>query len=443
MKRIWGVMIVMSLLLAGCGTLEVQLERDITATPQPQVTQPGPAVATATPTDEAPVLPTDTVRPTAQVVKGRAAPGQFLTIQKLFMLDSLNGWCIGTVDSGPDDHIFRTFDGGETWRDLTPPVLPSNLGDNSLAAEGAFVSPMQAWVVYFPRQAALPDSKVVVWSTENGGQTWDASQALDLSGIPAEFFIAGSLGFLDRQHGWLLVHLGAGMSHDYVAIFSTADGGATWQRVADPQSISSLMGCGKTGLSFTDAQNAWLAGDCPGLMSGLFFYHSQDGGKNWNQVMLPAPSGTQSDLFSRAENGCGILGIPYSSADALVVYLRCQMYEDSNPRSWLVSSRDGGMTWSSRGLPAPFGHLYFLDERNAWLLGTLAQDNPAGGAELFRSTDGGGNWVSVLPVGWQGEPIFVDSDHGWVVAQAGGNSALVYSTNGGEVWREIRPVTAP
>ena len=70
-------------------------------------------------------------------------------------------------------------------------------------------------------------------------------------------------------------------------------------------------------------------------------------------------------------------------------------------------------------------------------------DNPASGGELFRTGDGGGKWSSVLPVGWQGRPVFVDSDHGWVVAQAGGNSALVYSANGGEVWREIRPVTAP
>jgi photosystem II stability/assembly factor-like uncharacterized protein len=302
---------------------------------------------------------------------------------------------------------------------------------------------MQAWVVYFPRQAAPPTGKMVVWSTADGGQTWDAGEALDLSGITAEFFSAGSLGFSDRQHGWLLVHLGAGMSHDYVAVFTTADGGKTWERVAGPDNIDSLMACAKTGLAFTDEHNAWLVGDCPGLMSGLFFYHSLDGGRNWNQVMLPAPSGAPANMFSRAENGCGILDIPYAGKEGLILFMRCQMYEESNPTGWLYTTMDGGMTWSSRALPVPFGYMNFLDARNGWLLGTLKQNDPRAGGELFRTTDGGGIWISVLPVGWQGQPVFVDSENGWVVAQAGGNSALVYSANGGVFWQEIRPVTAP
>lgn len=448
MKRIQGLyiptLLLAAALLAGCGTFELSIESSSEpATETPQPTQAVPAVVTATPTDDILPTPTRTVRPTAQVVKGRAAAGQTVYIETLSMLDAQNGWCIGTVNSGPDDHIFRTTDGGQTWRDLTPPVLPSNLGDNSLAARGYFVSPMQAWVVYSPRHTAPPTEKVVVWSTINGGQTWDAGDALDLSGMTTEFFMADSLGFSDRQNGWLMAHLGAGMSHDYIAIFTTADAGKTWQRVAGPDNIGTLMICSKTGLAFTDAQNAWLVGDCPGLMPGLFVYHSADGGQNWKQAELPAPAGQSSNLFSLVESGCGFLGIAHSSDEALIFTLRCQMYETGQPLSWLYISRDGGMTWSAQGLPVPFGSISFLDARSGWLVGTLKQDEPGTGAELFRTVDSGLHWISVLSVGWIGKPVFVDSENGWVVAQAGGTSALVGTTNGGSFWREIYPVVGP
>ncbi len=448
MKRILGrnllFLSIAALLLVGCGTFEVRIE-PVAAPPTETFvpTQAVPAVVTATPAQE--VLPTSTVtpRPTAQIVKGRAAAGLTVRIESLSMLDAQNGWCIGTVNSGPDDHIFRTTDGGQTWRDLTPPVLPSNLGENSLVAQGYFVSPMQAWVVFFPRSAAPPVDRVVVWSTINGGQTWDASEPLDLSGMTTEFFMAGTLGFSDRIHGWLLAHLGAGMSKDYIAIFTTEDGGKTWMRVADPDSIGSLMSCQKTGLAFTDAQNAWLVGDCPGLMPGLFVYHSSDGGQNWDQVALPAPAGQSANLFSQVKSGCGFPGIAHSSAEALIFTLRCQMYETVQPLSWLYVSRDGGMTWSAQGLPVPYGSLSFMDARSGWLVGTMKQNDAGAGAELFRTTDSGLNWLSVLSVGWLGEPVFVDSENGWVVAQAGGTSALVTTTNGGTFWRELYPVVGP
>lgn len=438
------IFLITTMLLAGCGTFEVVIEPVVVPpTETPAATQASPAVVTATPTDE--VLPTitATVRPTAQVVKGRAAVGLTVRIETLRMLDAQNGWCIGMVNSGPDDHIFRTIDGGQTWRDLTPPVLPSNLGENSLAAVGHFVSPMQAWVVFSPRDTAPPAGKVVIWSTINGGQTWDESEPLDLRGMTTEFFMADSLGFSDRMHGWLLAHLGAGMSKDYIAIFTTADGGKTWLRTADPDSISTLMSCSKTGLAFSDPQNAWLVGDCPGLMPGLFAYHSSDGGKNWNQVALSAPAGQNTNLFSRVESGCGFLGIAHSSAEAITFTLRCQMYETGKPVSWLYISRDGGMTWNAQGLPTPYGSLNFLDAHSGWLLGTMKQYDPDAGAELFRTVDGGVNWISVLSVGWLGEPVFVDSENGWVVAQAGGTSALVNTTNGGAFWQELYPVVGP
>ena len=49
-----------------------------------------------------------------------------------------------------------------------------------------------------------------------------------------EFFSPGYFSFPDKRNGWLLVHGGAGMSHDYIYVYGTVDGGASWFSQVDP-----------------------------------------------------------------------------------------------------------------------------------------------------------------------------------------------------------------
>ena len=59
--------------------------------------------------------------------------------------------------------------------------------------------------------------------------------AIDTSLVSGEAFSPYYLSFAGpREHGWLLVFLGGGMSHAYVAFFQTVDGGATWTDILDP-----------------------------------------------------------------------------------------------------------------------------------------------------------------------------------------------------------------
>jgi photosystem II stability/assembly factor-like uncharacterized protein len=163
------------------------------------------------------------------------------------MLDAQNGWATGGQNPQAPDKILSTSDGGATWQDGTPPAHPvSNVtGWGSPAV--FFASGGRGWAVYPSSLAQDTSGEPVVWLTQDGGQTWTGSEPLDFSGVPFEFFAPSDLGFLDKQFGCILAHLGVGMSHDYIAVFTTQDGGQTWQRVADPDKNPEIQSCASRG----------------------------------------------------------------------------------------------------------------------------------------------------------------------------------------------------
>ena len=265
-----------------------------------------------------------------------------------------------------------------------------------------------------------------------------SSAELSLEGLPTEHFYPDRLGFLDDRHGWLMAHLGAGMSHDYIAVFLTGDGGQTWRRVLDPERTPTLMACAKTGLAFADPLDGWLAGDCPGLMPGLFLYSTRDGGETWQPVSLPIPPGQPADLFGGNNAGCGVPGLAYTGADAVLFSVRCSSYNGGKASAWLYAAQAGG-AFSARALPKPYGNIQFLNPQEGWFIGAASSD-PTTPGEIYHTTDGGLTWKLVLVTGWQGRPHFIDSNTGWVVARTGEQYALVYTANGGVLWEEINAV---
>lgn len=426
-----------SLLLSGCGTLEVYIEPgrvENVAVQSPAVTPLPPLMpelnnnATPMPTYTAPAA-----LPTLLASNPRSAPGEFVRIQWLKMFDASSGWGLGQTGAQKENSLLlRTYDGGVSWQDRTPPTAAR------LAAVFAG-SLNQSWAVFTSDSVDKPD--VIIWRTTDGGDTWSPGQPLDFGDLPRQFTTPTDLAFSDDRHGWVLVHLGSGMSHDNFALFTTEDGGKTWQRTLDAQNNSDLMACSKTGVAFLSNRVGWLAGDCPGLADSLFLYRSEDG-TQWQRVDLPTPAGQPSDIFEKAANGCGVPALLYQQGVTLMLTVHCNFPTTDRPLSWLYRSENGGDSWVIRPLPIPYGQIRFTNERLGWLIGSY-QNDPTGSGELFRTTDGGQSWTSVLALGWQGVPCFTDAQTGWVVARLGDKSTLVTSTNGGATWRTLRPVVAP
>jgi photosystem II stability/assembly factor-like uncharacterized protein len=358
--------------------------------------------------------------------------GQSLTITSIRMQGAANGWAIGGWGEG-SDHVLITADGGQSWRDVTPPEPAPTEGN--LAALGSFADAGTGWVIYHSQNEMVIPASAVVWRTQDGGQTWQSSWPLDIQGLN-EIFWPSDLVFADAQNGWLLAHVGAGMSHDYVALFRTQDGGQSWARLIDPYGDSGIQVCQKTGLVFPSAQNGWLTGDCGGVMAGAFLFQTTDGGQTWQPVTLPAPVDAPR-LFSDSGPLCSTQSPVFSSPQAGKLIVRC-MDTTVDPyvtSYYLYTTSDGGASWIQASSPA--GTLAFEAGDTGWALSR----------DLFHTTDGGRTWTKVKTVNWDGQFSFVSDTLGWAVARAetdtGTRIALVQTTDGGQTWTIIHPVIAP
>ncbi len=406
-----------------------------TDTASPPTLEPSPTLEPAsatlapasTATDVPLAIPTNTPVPA----------GVPVTVISIRMLSDTAGWSVGQVAGDTNDHLLRTAAGGTTWADVTP------AGQTGKAVP-AFLNAQTAWAVYAPRDIG-PGPAILVWRTTNGGATWAASAPLDTSG--GDYFDPSNLVFADAQHGWLMGHAGAGMMHDYVMMFATSDGGATWTGVVDPMDstpTSLNMVCCKTGMAFADAHTGWVTGDSGGVMPGApYFQKTTDGGQTWTAQNLPAPGDAPTVFNDDSSSACGTYALAFTSASAGALLVRCTDYSASPmvTKSWLYTTGDGGGTWAARALPTPYGNLYFFNSGTGWWEGFAASDSASG--VLYQTTDGGSTWVEGKKLNWSGQFSFVSTQTGWGVAQAGSAYALVKTATAGQKWAEIKPVITP
>jgi photosystem II stability/assembly factor-like uncharacterized protein len=389
---------------------------------------PMPALATPT----AIVLPTAALGPAIQ----HFAAGQAFDVTYIRMVTATGGWAIGGLNQA-SDHVFRTQDGGRTWRDVTPPE-PAPGADEKLAALGFFKDATHVWVVYGPAGWGSFPPYIFVWFTHDGGASWSYG-AIDTS-ISVEAFSPWYLNFSDDQHGWLLVFLGAGMMHNYVALFATRDGGATWTDILDPFTDGGIQSFSKTGMIFVDAQTGWLTRDGHGVDQVPHIFRTSDGGVTWERIDLPTPV-NEPALYDQWT--CGTYSPNAFSAQSVILALKCLNTNDfKTEKDYLYSTNDGGTTWQMYLLPADYAlgqGLLFFDAQNGLALGR----------KIYRTEDSGQTWSLLSVLDWDGQFNFVDPNLGWAVArnQGTGEIALVITRSGGERWDGkwdiIKPTVGP
>jgi photosystem II stability/assembly factor-like uncharacterized protein len=387
----------------------------------------GQPAASQTPTPATPThSPTPTVDPLAVP---RLEIGTALDILRLEMLDAQNGWGIGGPRaSGSANRVFRTRDGGTAWIEVTPPESAPSAGAEVSAAIGYFSDAQTGWVTY---HASIPSSvpeNPVVWRTVDGGATWQAGSMLDTSGLMETYWVS-HIVFSGLQNGWLLAHVGAGMNHDYVALYRSTDGGAHWSRVIDPAVDGGIQSCTKTGLAFSDESNGWLTGNCNGVRPGAFLFQTKDGGVHWDPAALPAPA-DQPQLLTADQYACGVHA-PFIKGNQ--AYLGVECADMGNPAAGNISYF---YRTTSGGVPVPQaypgGELFTLDGNRIWALGR----------EIFRSDTAGVSWTKLATVTWDGQFDFVDSQLGWAAVRKGSEYGLVQTADGGSFWTQLAPVVA-
>lgn len=432
-KRLDPILAILCLILAAC-SLPFIKPTSIQETQVPALT-PGTLAVITTP-EEGP-MPT----PGEELSTPVAAVAQKVTLNRIKMFDLTHGWAsaTGTTDGLP--HLVATSDGGTTWKEMTPAGMTTEDGFMDALIIFTALDANTAWATLSARSPAPRLTSLITWQTSDGGKTWSSSEPLPVTDLSVEFFMPDLFGFSDKDNGWLLVHNGAGMNHDYVSIFTTTNGGASWKRVVDPYMDNLRMSFSKTGLVFFDANRGWITLDSHGVENGLEFYQTNDGGNTWQEITLPSPD-IEPGYFENMDNACGLDGIVYAADPILTVSVTCMHYGISDPNRWLYTTTDGSITWSWQATPGGYGETYLLTPTQGWFLGHNKQQETYANT-LYVTADGGITWSKVKNVFWGGTPQFMDAQNGWLIATAGTGTAFVRTINGGTTWVEVNPVITP
>jgi len=273
----------------------------------------------------------------------------------------------GLISYGSPGQLYRTSDGGRQW---TPVVLPPYP-----ASSITFSDPSHGWVL-----AQEPDPALTFhfFATTNGGSSWTELPWPKWAVWAGKGGVGGDLQFRKPNDGWL------GAAADRPTVYSTADGGATWQPHVLPGLPQPNPGTGGKpippgGLDFAYRTHVTLLPGS-GVIAFVDYdvrgsaYTSFDGGKTWRAIALPPEETGYSDF----------------------------VYQDST-HWWamrfgtLWKSSDAGQSWKHVGqlLDDWDYRPHVIDARHAWaeLRGTTGTRFPVTGLAL--SSDAGMHWTYV------------------------------------------------
>ena len=322
----------------------------------------------------------------------------------------------------------RTTDGGLHWHRVQVP--PPSFAPTKTGSTSCFLDADHAWVTLNTSDG------LAVYRTANGGQTWE-------TGVPVPGALIARLAFIDAQRGWLLTDTGAGALAER-RIYSTTDGGVHWNQIVrasttDGSTLGTLaVGCPESGMTFIDAETGWLTWDCrppsppvaavtrPGTPAplGPLVASTRDGGRSWQRVALPT-------YPSSGRWVCGAYP-PVVALTQGVLPVTCQ----GAGHSAVFITDDGGRHWSFLRPPtdSELALEDFIDADTGWAV------SPApGGNDLYRTTNGGRDWVPVKHGLFPDQVVtafqFADGSVGFVYTMAkNGLLQLLKTTDGGNTW---------
>jgi photosystem II stability/assembly factor-like uncharacterized protein len=254
------------------------------------------------------------------------------------------GWAVGAFGS-----IFRTRDGGHTWR---PQV--SRTFEQLFSVD--FTDHDHGWIV---------GRSGLILHTRNGGDTWE-TQA---SGSDRHLF---KVAAISRERAWAI--------GDWGAILATRDGGKTWTNHSLTRDVILYGESWPDGEHGERGERGWIVGEAGAILM------TSDGGATWTDQ----PSGVDKTLFG-------------------VFFADAQRGWATGLDGLILRTQDGGQTWQvQRGNPEvseleqvgfaeALGNASLYDVAVAGALGYAVGDI----GTVFVSTDGGATWARKdVPAEW-------------------------------------------
>lgn len=242
--------------------------------------------------------------------------------------------------------LLWTADGGLSWQDISP--------GGGIVLGVHFLDADHGWLV---RPSVSEDEVVTltVQHTADSGRSWES---VDLPLLPGEIPYVASADpyFVDPLTGWVALRLQSGNNFSLGRLFSTRDGGRSWQELPLPLGEPVV---------FLNQDRGWVAGG----PLGDRLYYTGDGGHTWNEQVLQLPvTGTGESVFTT----------PPEFVDDLNGFLPVTLAGEDSSRLAVYTTANSGSTWTlSRIINlGPF-------------------ERPSG--PLPFTLDSGGQWWAALP----------------------------------------------
>jgi len=249
--------------------------------------------------------------------------------------------------------------------------------------------------------------KAVVWRTVDGGDTWK-KQASRTPGMAGDGGIyPGLLAFRSATNGLWARSIWDGA---HLPWQRTSTGGAAWRAARDP--LDGIL----ADVAYGSASVVWACDYIGSAPDGGSVYRSSDGGATWRRVLhkVSKPPAQPIGGFFRV-----------SSPDART----CFVSASGEKLGGVWCTTDGGAHWARRTTPGGGAHaISFPSASTGWLVG------PNG--SVFKTTNAGRSWIRQLAA--TGERMnsicFVDLLHGWV---SGDGGTMLRTADGGATWQRL------
>ncbi len=274
------------------------------------------------------------------------------------------------TDISYGDGVYRSDDGGKTWR---------HLGLDDTRRIGRVVidprNPDRVWVAALGH-AFGPNEERGVFRSADGGRTWqkvlyrdENTGAIDLALDPSNANTIYAALWAARRPPWNVYP----PSNGYGAVYKSTDGGDTWHELTG--GIPGGAGVGRIGVAVAPSEPQRVYAQVDAEKGGV--YRSDDGGATWKLMA------DEDRIWHR---GWYFGSVTVDPLHADVVYVM-------NTAAW--RSEDGGKTWAGfKGAPGGDDYHQLWINPNDDRRMILASDQGT-----IVSVDGGGSWSS-----WNNQP---------------------------------------
>jgi photosystem II stability/assembly factor-like uncharacterized protein len=308
--------------------------------------------------------------------------------------------------------VMHTNDGGKTWRDVSPDWARAEYS----VPWGSFLDGETGWVT-------LPDPQTygqgTLFSTQDGGATWEEAAAP---------FGGAQLQFLDEQHGWAFESSDCGAGSCNANVFQTADGGQIWEKVyaIDPENPDRTGGLpfsgNKTGMTMLGNGTGWVGGTVP-MDAYIWLFKTSDNARSWSHAELTLPAGYENSMTSTE---------PPVFLDEKTGVLPVSLYLGEFPARVFYWTKDGGETWQASSVVNNFGQYSITRQGQVFVWDGLT---------MHTSQDGGKTWEKFTPNIDLSTTLnqfqMVDALNGFASSlDADGKGMLYRTSDGGKTWTE-------